>query len=167
MARRPLERERVSLDGGRRTTQLMRVSLGGAVMDPGLRLARMTHVPNHSPVVVLMTRWLHLVLLVLAAGCFPVRWDRAEVKPRRLWRRQHVKIWSGDSVFTWHAVRITSDSVTGVPREMSTKCDSCRLGLARYAVDSIRLRDPSSPAESRFIGAGLIILVFFGWEHPR
>ena len=29
MARRPLERERVYLDGGRRTTQLMRDSLGG------------------------------------------------------------------------------------------------------------------------------------------
>ena len=30
MARRPLERERVCLDGGRRTTQLMRDSLGSA-----------------------------------------------------------------------------------------------------------------------------------------
>ena len=30
MVRRPLERERVGLDGGRRTTQLMRDSLGGA-----------------------------------------------------------------------------------------------------------------------------------------
>ena len=29
MARRPLDRERIYLDGGRRTTQLMRVSLGG------------------------------------------------------------------------------------------------------------------------------------------
>ena len=31
MARRPLEREQVYLDGGRRTTQLMRDSLGGSV----------------------------------------------------------------------------------------------------------------------------------------
>jgi ankyrin repeat protein len=31
MARRPLERERICLDGGRRTTQLMRDSLGGTV----------------------------------------------------------------------------------------------------------------------------------------
>ena len=32
MARRPLERERISLDGGRRTTQLMRDSLGSMLM---------------------------------------------------------------------------------------------------------------------------------------
>ena len=31
MARRPLERERIYLDGGRRTTQLMRDSLGSAI----------------------------------------------------------------------------------------------------------------------------------------
>jgi len=34
VARRPLEREQVYLDGGRRTTQLMRDSLGSATSDP-------------------------------------------------------------------------------------------------------------------------------------
>jgi hypothetical protein len=38
VARRPLERERISLDGGRRTTQLMRDSLDGG--DVAIRLCR-------------------------------------------------------------------------------------------------------------------------------
>ncbi len=44
VARRPLEREGVSLDGGRRTTQLMRDSLGGPTR------MRYTHSMNSFPV---------------------------------------------------------------------------------------------------------------------
>ncbi len=39
MARRPLERERIDLDGGRRTTQLIRDSLGGKAMEQAAILA--------------------------------------------------------------------------------------------------------------------------------
>jgi len=66
VARRPLERERVYRDGGRRTTQLMRDSLGGtrmtiaqirlllsvmACVAPGAAAAQAEHpdtLPNHS-----------------------------------------------------------------------------------------------------------------------
>ena len=58
MARRPLEREEVCLDGGRRTTQLMRDSLDGAI--------------DVKP----LLRWSSRVF-VLAAGSLLV-WTRTE-----------------------------------------------------------------------------------------
>jgi hypothetical protein len=109
-----------------------------------------------------MRRWWS-VLLVLAAACYPVQ-TRQEIKPKRLGRYQQVKIWSGGSVSQWHAVAITPDSITGVPSKMSTKCDSCRLGLPLYAVDSIRLRYRESPRERKHIYALMVLYFFAGWE---
>jgi hypothetical protein len=42
----------------------------------------------------------------------------------------------------WHAVRISADSVSGVPFLQPTSCDSCRTALPRASVDSIRLGNP-------------------------
>jgi hypothetical protein len=59
VARRPLEKERISLDGGRRTTQLMRDSLGRAMK------AHMSH-PATSGLSITLC-------LVLLASCGPSR----------------------------------------------------------------------------------------------
>ena len=74
-----------------------------------------------------------------------------------LGRLQQVKIWSGDTVLRWHAVIFADDSITGVPYKMSTKCDSCRLGLPLSSVDSIRVGYPSSPAKNLIILAVLVV----------
>jgi hypothetical protein len=111
-----------------------------------------------------MRRFSRLVLLALATGCVPIQWNREKIEPKRLGRRHHVKIWSADSVLRWHAVVITSDSLTGVPTGMSSKCDSCRLGLPRYAVDSIRVREPASPRESVAL---TVLLYAYGLGHLR
>src|SRR6266540_2546342 len=102
-----------------------------------------------------MRRWWS-VLLVLAAACYPVQ-TRQEIKPKRLGRSQHVKIWSGRSLSQWHAVVITADSITGVPSKMSIKCDSCRLAFPLYAVDSIRLGYRESPRERKHIYALMVV----------
>ena len=94
--------------------------------------------------------------LALETGCYPVHWKRGEIKPMPLGRLQQLKIWSGDTVFRWHAVIITYDSITGVPYKMSTKCDSCRLGLRLSSVDSIRVGYPSSPAKNILMLAFLV-----------
>jgi hypothetical protein len=78
------------------------------------------------------------LLLVVAAGCNAGSWQREEmIIPGNLPREQQIKIWSGDTVYRWHAAIYTRDSITGIPATLSTTCDSCRIALARYAVDSI------------------------------
>ena len=59
--------------------------------------------------------------------------------PGNLPNQEQVKIWSGDTVFRWHAVTYTRDSIIGIPYKMPTTCDSCRMALPRHAVDSIRV----------------------------
>jgi hypothetical protein len=39
-------------------------------------------------------------------------------------------------------VRISADSVSGIPFMKATSCDSCRTALPRVSVDSIRLGSP-------------------------
>lgn len=79
------------------------------------------------------------LLLVGAAGCHHGgRWEREEmIIPGNLPREQAIKIWSGAAVYRWHAAIYTRDSITGIPFSQPTTCDSCRIALARYAVDSI------------------------------
>jgi hypothetical protein len=109
-----------------------------------------------------MIRWCS-VLLVLAGACYPVQ-TREEIKPTRLGRDQQVKVWSGDTVSRWHAVVITADSITGVPYKMSTKCDTCRVRLPLYAVDSMRLRYRGSRRENTHLIILLSVYALVGWE---
>jgi hypothetical protein len=97
-----------------------------------------------------------MTLLLLAPGCYPLRWARTEVEvmPSHFGRLQQVKIWSGDSVFRWHAVVLTNPSITGISYNLPAECDSCRRALEWSSVDSIRIGYPESP--------GLTVLVWIG-----
>lgn len=109
------------------------------------------------------TRW-GVTFLLLAAGCYPLHWARKDVMPSHFGRLQQVKIWSCDSVFRWHAVVMTNDSITGVPYYMPANCDRCRLGLEWSSVDSIHIGYPASPRENVLLwvlGAGLVVLGFY------
>jgi hypothetical protein len=101
------------------------------------------------------------LLLVLTAGCingYPSSWDREEmILPGNLPPEQQVKIWSADSVFWWHAVVYTRDSITGIPYTIPTTCDSCRIALPRQAVDSIRVGNPPSLREYQQQEAGSFV----------
>jgi hypothetical protein len=53
-----------------------------------------------------------------------------------------VQVWQHGSALRWHAVRITPDTISGIPFFRSTTCDSCRVAVPRGSVDSIRLGNP-------------------------
>jgi len=47
---------------------------------------------------------------------------------------------------------------------MSSKCDSCRLGLPLYAIDSIHIRFSGSPREERLIIALMLVYMLSGGD---
>ena len=49
-----------------------------------------------------------------------------------------VWIWSGSAVNKWHAVVLTSDSISGIPYEVPLPCDHCRRSLPRSQIDSMQ-----------------------------
>ena len=79
---------------------------------------------------------------VLATAC-GAGWHRTDVvAPNAKSSRQQVEVWQGDSARRWHAVRVTDDSVSGIPFLRPIDCDSCRITVSRASVDSVRLGDP-------------------------
>lgn len=82
------------------------------------------------------------LLLLLLAGCGP-GWHRTEVAPdTALEARDQFLVHHGGAVDRWHAVRVTNDSVIGIPWLQPIDCDSCRVALPRASVDSIRTGHP-------------------------
>lgn len=56
--------------------------------------------------------------------------------------RQQLEVWQGGTSRQWHAVRVTDSTVSGISYVSPINCDSCRVTVARSAVDSIRLGNP-------------------------
>jgi hypothetical protein len=48
------------------------------------------------------------------------------------------QVWSHGAEAEWHALRSSADSISGIPSNLSMKCDSCRRALSRTDVDSVR-----------------------------
>ncbi len=95
--------------------------------------------------------------LWLASAC-GAGWHREELGPeRRLPARQQVQVWSGDETRILHAVIVEPDSVSGVSFHLPPDCDSCRVVVARTAVDSMRLGDQERGA-LRSLGFGYVAL---------
>src|SRR2546421_11326393 len=53
--------------------------------------------------------------------------------------RQQVQVWEGRQSRRLHAVRLTPDTVFGVPFQQPPSCDSCRVAIQRAGVDSLRV----------------------------
>jgi hypothetical protein len=82
--------------------------------------------------------------LSLLAGC--AGWSYLELPADTvLAPRQQVQIWSGSTAQVFHAVRVTEDSLFGVPFQKPPACDSCRVALPRAAVDSVRTGNLEGP----------------------
>jgi len=45
-----------------------------------------------------------------------------------------------------HAVRLTSDTLFGIPFQQPPSCDSCAIALARAGIDSLRVGNQEGPA---------------------
>lgn len=87
--------------------------------------------------------WLLLALTALQAAC-GAGWHRIDHHtPAPLPPRQQVQLWSQGHLLRWHAVQWSPDSISGIPFLQPPACDSCRLSLPRFAVDSVRLGDPT------------------------
>ena len=102
------------------------------------------------PITLLFALW-----LVSACGA---GWHREELRPeRRLPARQQVQLWSGHQARVLHAVMLGPDSVSGVPFHLPPACDSCRVVVARSAVDSMRLGNQERGV-LRSLGLGYVAL---------
>jgi hypothetical protein len=85
-----------------------------------------------------------VLALSLVWGC-SAGWERVELpSDTMLAPRQNVQVWHGSQPRVFHAVRVTADSLVGVPFQKHPSCDSCRIAMARSEVDSLRLGDPES-----------------------
>jgi hypothetical protein len=115
-----------------------------------------THVRIEDP----MRSWRSITLIFalwLASAC-GAGWHREELKPeRQLPARQQVQLWSGHQTRVLHSVIVGPDSVSGVPFHMPPTCDSCRVVVARNAVDSVRLGNQERGA-LRSLGLGYAAL---------
>ncbi len=89
------------------------------------------------------TRWSCALVLTLAAGCAvapSVRWNREDIRPKGVRgdrQLEQAKVWSGDSVFVWHWVVVTPDSITGYREQGPTTSQASRRALPLSAVDSL------------------------------
>jgi len=85
-----------------------------------------------------MNARLGLFAVVLVCGC--AGWERVQLaSDTSLAPRQQVQVWSGSHARVLHGVRLSRDSLVGVPFQKPPSCDSCRVAIARSDVDSLRV----------------------------
>ena len=102
-----------------------------------------------------------LATVLSIAGCTTALEWRPLHPPIPAGRHDLVWIFSRGTAYTWQAVVISRDSVSGVPYDMPAKCDSCRHSLPLAQVDDMRLGYLTHPDAPRDIlrGAGVLTLV--------
>jgi hypothetical protein len=81
-----------------------------------------------------------IALVVLIQGC-GAGWHRVS-DVEHLAPRQQVQVWHQGQAAQWHALRVRSDTISGIPYFKPIECDSCRVALPRSVVDSIRAGNP-------------------------
>jgi len=90
----------------------------------------------------LPARILVIAMAILQPGCSAGWHQPSPLEASQLDSRQQVRVWRGGAALRWHAVRVTDDSVSGVPFLSPGSCDSCRASYPRKAVDSIQVGRP-------------------------
>jgi len=91
---------------------------------------------------------------VALQGCGPGWRIVGPPTPATFPERQQVQVWHGGRAEQWHAVVLGADSISGIPFHRPISCDSCRVGLARVAVDSLRV---GNPVAGFWKGVGLVM----------
>ena len=92
-------------------------------------------------------------------------WHRIEpVAPSSLPVRQQVEVWQGREKLQLHAVRLSADSISGVPYIKPPECDSCRVSVTRASVDSVRAGNPSGGfwKTTGLVLGGMLVLTAIG-----
>ena len=83
---------------------------------------------------------------------------------------RRVQIWAHGRGYDLHGLVLRSDSVFGVPYWKPSNCDSCRIGLARQDVDSLRVREDSYGRNAGLVAAGFAIAIgaaLVAWGHAQ
>lgn len=60
--------------------------------------------------------------------------------------RHQVQVWQGGKTRVLHRVRLTRDSIIGIPFQLPPTCDSCQVMMPRRDVDSLRVGSQESSA---------------------
>ena len=82
-----------------------------------------------------------LVMALQLTGCTSFRAERPmETLPAQAAPRDKYQVWSGGRAQLLVALRVTPESLSGVPSWKAPDCDSCRVAFARRDVDSVRVR---------------------------
>jgi hypothetical protein len=115
--------------------------------------------PNKRSMYQLLTRT-GMLALTLLGGC--AGWQRF-VPPSDsiLAPRQQVQVWRGRQAQVMHGVRLTPDSLFGVPFHQPPSCDSCVVALPRDVIDSLRLGDQEAPAIAGATLPFVVLLLLF------
>src|SRR2546421_10898423 len=85
------------------------------------------------------------LLTGLTSGCAGWRRIAAPIDST-LAPRQQVQIWQGRRSRLVHSVRLTSDTLFGIPFSQPSSCDSCMIALPRASIDSLRVGNQEGPA---------------------
>ncbi|MEO8030843.1 MAG: hypothetical protein ABJC74_17900 [Gemmatimonadota bacterium] len=102
------------------------------------------------------------LLMVSLAGCSGTyRVALPPVPPPE--QGERFEIWHAGATERWRSLKVTTDSVSGLPFLRPVECEGCRVSLARSAVDSVRVYEPFA-GKSVFIIAplGFVLLVAVG-----
>jgi hypothetical protein len=99
---------------------------------------------------------LALAIMLAMSGCGG--WHRQPVgELERVRPDAVVEVWRGRQRLELKGIRLTADSISGIPFIRRLDCDSCRLTIPRAEVDSIR------EGGSTFEGPMAVLIVgFFG-----
>lgn len=102
-----------------------------------------------------------LLILTIAAsqvGC-GAGWNAVRQPwPDSLPPRQQVQVWQHGAKLQLHALRVSTDSISGVPFHEPIECDSCRVTVPRIEVDSLRR---GSPERGFLRSIGVVAMVFY------
>jgi hypothetical protein len=105
-------------------------------------------------------------MLLALAGCTSAcsgGWHRVEdVTPRALPPRDQVQVWQGGRATLLHGVKLSSDTLCGVPFVDTPTCDSCRVQIPLEAVDSLRV---GNKERGFFRTAGLVLGIGAVWAY--
>ena len=85
-----------------------------------------------------------LLASFLTQACGAGWHQSAQLSPGPLPVRQQVQVWQRGRALQWHAVSVSSDSVTGIPFHRPVDCGTCRLTVPRSGIDSLRLGNPTA-----------------------
>jgi hypothetical protein len=116
-----------------------------------------------------MSRRFAILGLSLLSGCG--NWNRIALPAdTTLAPRQQVQVYRGRQTNVLHAVRVTGDSVIGVPYPKPPSCDSCRVAIARSSVDSVRVGNMETAgilgSAIPFVLLAMLAIAFAGYGGP-